>query len=91
MNAADRVALQALTDSINVLAQKVDAIEYLAEPEAKKALTDLVKIAPTLNELAEGYKAASWFGRFVKWIGGIGGAILAIVAIWQIYFGDGKP
>jgi HEAT repeat protein len=91
VNAADRDALKALTDSINALAVKVDAIEYLAEPDAKAALTDLVRIAPTLNDLAEGYKAAGWFGRFIKWIGGIGGALLALVAIYSLYFGDGKP
>ncbi len=90
MNQRDIEALREITESVNALAEKVESLNYLAEPESVKALKGIVIIAPTLSEMAEGYKAASWFGRFVKWIGGIGAAILAIIAVWQVYHGS-KP
>jgi hypothetical protein len=91
MNQSDRAALAQFAEQLDALGRRIDALGQLTNEETVKALDDLVRIAPTLTELAEGYKAAGWFGRFVKWIGGIGGALLAIVAIWTIFFGDQKP
>jgi hypothetical protein len=103
MNQSDRAALAEISKKLDALGEEVrafehlsreetiEALKYLGKPETVESIKSLVLIAPTLIDLAEGYKAAGWFGRFIKWIGGIGGAILALVAIWTIFFGDQKP
>ena len=90
MNQSDRDALAAIATQIDALTDHLARLEYLAEDETVKALKGLVIVAPTLGELAEGYKAAGWFGKFIKWIGAMAGAVLAAAAIWSLYFGDGK-
>jgi uncharacterized protein (DUF697 family) len=90
MNTSDREALAAIAAQIDALTDHLARLEYLTEDETVKALKGLVLVAPTLGDLAEGYKAAGWFGKFIKWIGAIAGAVLAAVAIWTLYFGDGK-
>lgn len=88
MNAQDREALQLISSQIETLRKSV---EKLSDPDAVKALTGLVEIAPTLKELADGYKAAGLAGNFVKWAAGISTATVALWALVKIFiFGDGK-
>lgn len=90
MNQSDREALAAIAEQINALSQHLEALEYLTDEETVKALKGLVLIAPTLGELAEGYKAASWFGKLVKWLGALAAAILGIIAFIQFNMGIHK-
>lgn len=102
MNANDRAAWAEISQKLDALGDEVrafehlgreetiEALKYLGKPETVESIKSLVLIAPTLIDLAEGYKAAGWFGRFVKWIGGIGAAVLALVAIWTVFFGETK-
>ena len=90
MNQTDREALAAIAAQIEALTEHLAKLEYLTEDETVRALKGLVLVAPALSDLAKGYEAAGWFGRFVKWIGAIGAAVLSVAAIWTLYFGDGK-
>lgn len=88
MNADDRKALDAIAQQIRDLAKSV---EKLSDPDTVKALTGLVEIAPTLKELADGYKAAGLAGNFVKWAAGIATATVALWALVSVFiFGDSK-
>ena len=91
MNEADRQALAAIAAQIEALHDHLARLEYLTEEETVKALKGLVQVAPALIQLAKGFEAAGLFGQVVKWIGGLGAAVLSAVAIWALYFGDGKP
>lgn len=44
----------------------------------EETIKGLNEILPTLKALAEAWEAAGWFGRAIKWIGGVVGAIVAI-------------
>jgi hypothetical protein len=94
MNAADREGLSDLSEKIEALTNGLETLKYLGKPETVAALEDLVRVAPTLKKLADGYNAAGtvggWFGKFIKWIASLAGVILALAAIWTLYFGD-KP
>ena len=102
MNQQDRDALAALDRKIDALANEVrafehlsreetiEALKYLGNPETVNAIKGLVNSAPALTELSKGYEAAGWLGQFIKWIAGIGTAVLALAAIWAIFFGEGK-
>lgn len=88
MNADDRKALDAIAEQIRDLSKSV---EKLSDPETVKALTGLVEIAPTLKELADGYRAAGLAGNFIKWTAGIATATVALWALVRIFiFGEAK-
>jgi nicotinate-nucleotide pyrophosphorylase len=88
MNTADREALRAISEQINDLAKSV---EKIADPDTVKALEGLVEIAPTLKQLADGYRAAGVAGNFIKWAAGVATAIVALWALIRVFFlGDGK-
>jgi hypothetical protein len=94
MNQSDRAALQAFSDQLGKLTKGLETLETLGKQETVAALEDLVRIAPTLKKLADGYNAAGtvggWLGRVLKWIASLAGVILALAAIWSLYFGDSK-
>lgn len=94
MNQSDRIALEAIAEQIKALTNGLETLKYLGKPETVSALEDLVRIAPTLKKLADGYNAAGtvggWVGRLLKWIASLAGVILALAAIWSLYFGDSK-
>lgn len=94
MNQSDRAMLAEFAKQIETLSSGLKGLEQLGKKETVAALEDLVRIAPTLKKLAEGYDAAGtvggWFGRFLKFIASLTGVILAIAAIWALYFGDSK-
>lgn len=102
MNQQDRDALAAIAEQIETLSNEVrafehlgreetiEALKYLGKPETVAAIKGLVDIAPALTELSKGYEAAGWLGQFIKWIAGIGTAVLGLAAIWTVFFGD-KP
>lgn len=94
MNNSDRVALEAFAEQIKQLTNGLGTLEYLGKDETVKALEGLVRVAPTLVKLADGYNAAGtvggWFGKIIKWIASFAGVILALAAIFSLYFGDSK-
>lgn len=94
MNQSDRAALEAFAQQIKALTDGLETLEYLGKPETVSALEELVRVAPTLKKLADGYNAAGtvggWFGKFIKWIASFAGVILALAAIWSLYFGGSK-
>lgn len=94
MNAQDREDISGLADKIEALTAGLGTLEYLGKKETVDALQDLVRIAPTLKKLADGYTAAGtvggWFGRTLKFLASLAGVILAAAAIWSLYFGDSK-
>lgn len=90
MNQSDRAALAAIAQQIADLSQHLEKLEYLTDEETVRALKGLVRIAPTLGDLAEGYKAASWFGKLIKWLGALAAAILGIIAFIQFNMGMHK-
>ena len=88
MNAADRAALEAISAQIADLAKSV---EKLNDPETVRALEGLVEIAPTLKQLADGYRAAGVAGNFIKWIAGVATAIVGLWALVRLFLmGDAK-
>lgn len=94
MNAADREALKAFSEQLDALTKGLSTLETLGKAETVSAIEDLVRITPTLKKLAHGYDAAGtvggWFGRLLKLIASVTGVILAIAAVWSLYFGDTK-
>jgi nicotinate-nucleotide pyrophosphorylase len=88
MNEADRKALEAIAEQIRALAKSV---EKLTDPETVKALEGLVEIAPTLKQLADGYRTAGVAGNFIKWTSGIATAAVALWALLTTFvFGDAR-
>lgn len=87
MNAQDRRGLEDLSEKIEALTNGLGTLEYLGKEETIEALEDLVRIAPTLKKLADGYKAAGIAGNFIKWIAGVSTAIVALVAVVRLYLG----
>ena len=49
------------------------------DAELRKAMRDLVVIMPTLKEMAELWRSASWFAKAVKYIGGM------VVGVYAAY------
>ena len=90
MNQTDRNNFEVLGEKIDALSKGLETLEYLGKEETVDVLKDLVRIAPTLKELAQGYKAAGMAGNFVKWIAGVATAIVALVALIRLSMGDGK-
>lgn len=94
MNQSDRAALQAFSDQLTEVTKGLKALETLGQEETVKAIEGLVRVAPTLIRLAEGYNAAGtvggWFGKIIKWIASLAGVVLALAAIWSLTFGDSK-
>lgn len=91
MNANDRQGLRDLSDKIDALTSGLSTLEYLGKEETVEVLKDLVKIAPTLKDLAQGYKFAGVAGNFVKWVAGIATAIVALGGVIRLFFlGDAK-
>lgn len=88
MNAADREALAAISKQIDTLAQSVEA---LTDEETVKALKGLVEIAPTLKELADGYRLAGTAGNFIKWAASVAAGIVALWGVVSLFiFGGSK-
>lgn len=94
MNQSDREALKAFSEQLEEITNGLKALETLGKKETVQALEGLVRVAPTLVKLAEGYNAAGtvggWFGKIIKWIASLAGVILALAAIWTLTFGDSK-
>lgn len=94
MNQSDRDALKAFSLQLDKLTKGVELLETLGKKETVEALEGLVRVAPTLVKLAEGYNAAGtvggWFGKAVKWGASFAGFILALAAVWTLTFGDTK-
>ena len=94
MNNRDREDLLDLAAKIEALTAGLGTLGYLGKKETIEALEDLVRITPTLKKLAHGYDSAGtvggWFGRFLKFTASLAGVILAMAAIWSLYFGDSK-
>lgn len=94
MNQSDREALRAFSEQLTNLTEGLKALETLGEKETVEALEGLVRVAPTLVKLADGYNAAGtvggWFGKIIKWIASLAGVVLALAAIWSLTFGDNK-
>lgn len=94
MNQSDREALRAFSEQLEEITNGLQALETLGKKETVQALEGLVRVAPTLVKLAEGYNAAGtvggWFGKIIKWIASLAGVILALAAIWTLTFGDSK-
>lgn len=88
MNQQDRNDFAKLADQIETLTSKADALAKLEE--VTPALVELARVQPTLTKLSQAYEAASWFTGFVKVMGAIAAAGLAIIAFWSLYLGDGK-
>ena len=82
MNAADREALEAISKQISTLAKSVEA---LTDEETVKALKGLVEIAPTLKELADGYRLAGTAGNFVKWAASVAAGLVALLALVRFF------
>ena len=94
MNQSDREALAAFAAQLDKLTTGLSTLETLGNEKTVAALEDLVRITPTLKKLAGGYDAAGvvggWFGRFLKFIASLTGVMLALAAVWSLYFGDSK-
>jgi hypothetical protein len=94
MNQSDREALRAFSEQLTEVTTGLKALETLGKKETVDALEGLVRVAPTLVKLAEGYNAAGtvggWFGKIIKWIASLAGLVLALAAIFSLYFGDSK-
>lgn len=94
MNQSDREALRAFSQQLDKLTKGVELLETLGKKETVEALEGLVRVAPTLVKLAEGYDAAGrvggWFGRIVKWVGILAGALLGVATLLTNFIGD-KP
>jgi hypothetical protein len=94
MNQSDREALRAFSDQLTEVTTGLKALQTLGKKETVDALEGLVRVAPTLVKLAEGYNAAGtvggWFGKIIKWIASLAGLVLALTAVMSLYFGDSK-
>lgn len=94
MNQSDRAALKAFSEQLDQLTKGLETLETLGKKETVEALEGLVRVAPTLVKLADGYNAAGtvggWFGKIIKWIASLAGLVLALAAIWSLTFGDSK-
>ncbi len=94
MNQSDREALKAFSEQLEQLTKGLGTLETLGKKETVEALEGLVRVAPTLVKLADGYNAAGtvggWFGKIIKWIASLAGLVLALAAIWSLTFGDSK-
>lgn len=90
MNVQDRAALDAIARQIETLTNGLEALEQLGKAETVTALEDLVRIAPTLKQLAKGYEAAGIAGNFIKWIAGLATAFGVLIAAVRFYMGDAK-
>lgn len=99
MTREDREAFARLAEQVGQIAKALEALEHLGERDVAGALHDLVKIAPTLKELADsapaiikladGYKVAGTAGVFIKWIAGIATAVVALWALLRQLFHGG--
>ena len=91
VNASDRAALEAIAAQITGLTEHLAKLEYLTDPETVKALEGLVKAAPALTDLADGYRLAGKAENFIKWIASVAAGLGALWAFVQIViFGDSK-
>lgn len=90
MNQQDREALEAIAQQLNDLQEGLKVLDYLSDEDAVKAIKGLVETAPTLKKLTQAYEAAGWFTGLIKVLGAIAAAILAIAAMWTLYFGEHK-
>lgn len=91
MNQSDREALDAIAQQINALTEHLEKLEYLTDDKTVTALKGLVDSAPTLKDLADGYRLAGKAGNFIKWIASVAagaGAIWVFVRI--VIFGEHK-
>jgi hypothetical protein len=91
VNQTDREALAAIAAQIEALTDHLARLEYLTDEETVKALKGLVEAAPSLEELADGYRLAGKAGNFIKWIASVAaglGAIWAFVRL--VILGDSK-
>jgi hypothetical protein len=84
MNQSDRAALDAIAAQIAALTDHLSKLEYLTDPETVKALEGLVKAAPALTDLADGYRLAGKAGTFIKWFASVGAGLAALWAMVQI-------
>lgn len=90
MNQTDRKNFEVLGEKIDMLAKGLKTLEYLGDEKTVEALEDLVRIAPTLKQLAKGYEMAGIGGNFIKWIAGVATALVALIAVIRLYMGDAK-
>lgn len=90
MNQADRKNFEVLGEKIDALSKGLETLEYLGNEKTVEALQDLVRIAPTLKQLAKGYEAAGIAGNFIKWIAGLATAFGVLIAAVRFYLGDAK-
>lgn len=94
MNQTDRDALKAFSEQLEEITRGLQALETLGQPSTIEALDKLVRVAPTLVKLADGYNAAGtvggWFGKTIKWLASIAGLVLAVAGVWALTFGDSK-
>lgn len=94
MNQTDREALKAFSAQLEEITSGLKALETLGKEETVQALEGLVRVAPTLVKLADGYNAAGtvggWFGKIIKWLASIAGLVLAVAGAWAVTMGDGK-
>ncbi len=85
MNRNENAALDALTESIDVLRKEVGGLDLLADPKTIEALKSLVAAAPVLIELADGYKMAGKAGNAIKWIAGFLTTVVAAYAVFEAW------
>jgi hypothetical protein len=91
VNQTDREALAAIAAQIEALTEHLSRLEYLTDEETVKALEGLVDAAPSLKDLADGYRLAGKAGNFIKWIATVAAGCGAIWAFVQfVIFGDAK-
>jgi len=67
------------------LAAVVETVEQLKTDDAQREADrlTLAEILPTLRDMAEAWKSAAWFTKFVKWLAKFVAAIAVITAAWR--------
>lgn len=68
-------------EQFKAIVERLDTLENFGTTVA-----ELEQVLPTLKKLAEAWEAASWFGKAIKWTGGIALALAAIVALFKLSF-----
>ncbi len=54
--------------------------------EMEKTMAEFQAILPILKQLTEAWEAAGWFGKALKWTGGLAVSVAAIIAMFKIGF-----